>query len=116
MSISVFCYRPVTKYVVDRLEEVLLEGEEKGVPASAFLLEIYRLALATSQAELACGKQLAECTTTSSQQGTAEALQLLQDTIKEALGFPRLKVRIMFSGDGRVCTQSKRSFVELPYI
>ena len=81
----------MTKAVILRLEASIDKAAESG--ASQHVLDLALAAAASSKAEVACAEQLRESTASHSQQGTPEALQLLEDTIREAQTFYRLEVR-----------------------
>lgn len=82
--------RPVSNPVVSRLVASIDKAEESG--ASQYLLDQARAAAASSAAEVACAEQLHGCSASHSHQGTPEALQLFEVTIKQAKAFPRLEV------------------------
>lgn len=84
--------RPVSKGVASSIKASVEKAE--GSAASQYLLDLVRAAAESAQAEVACAEQLQECTASHSQQGSPEALQLLEDTIEKALTFFRLKVSL----------------------
>ncbi len=80
----------MSKAAVINLQARIDLAEESA--ASQHLLDLAKAAAASSRAEVACAERLQECTASHSQQGSPEALQLLEDTIAEAQSFYRLEV------------------------